>query len=260
MKLAMIAAFLFALLFPGPANAEPAEMPNALQQDETSARWLPLRTDDCLWPMPATHPPMGFVTQPMPKPCLTPRYQLMGASNNSPPVMPLSVPPVEKTEPTPRPVTEQPGLVTVLSSNGLLLRSDLSLPIINLVGMTVLPRSFGKHISLEKDWRTSQGLLRVHADIGRLHPFVEGSFLVIDGRIVNILMADPNPSAVLREDRRLSELLFLGAERSPYWFGGVTVDLGRGFALGIGGTAITVADRPFYAGALILTVPLRPVR
>jgi hypothetical protein len=168
----------------------------------------------------------------------------------------LSVPPADKTEPKPQPAPEQSGLVTVLSANSGLYSSNLTLPMLNLLGMTVLPRSFGKHVSLERDWRTSQGLVRLHADIGRVHPFIEGSFLIIDGRLVNIFLADPNPSAIFREDRRMSELLSLGAAKSPYWFAGLTVDLGRGFALGAGGTALVVDNRPFFAGALILTVPL----
>ncbi len=218
-----------------------------------------LHPDECVISSSAPQPPNYGFSVSFP-PCLVPRWSPVAAvaanDNRRLLAVPLSE---EKKGPPPAPIVEQPGLIPILAANGALLRSDLSLPVLNLVGRTLLPKTFPKFVSLEKDWRTSQGLLRLHANIGRVHPFVEGSMIVVDGRIINLLLSDPNPSPVLREDRRVSELLFLGAARSPYWFGGVIIDLGKGFAVGIGGTALYV-DRPFYAGALILTVPLAPQR
>lgn len=218
-----------------------------LRQDGSAGHWLePLHGDDC------TLRGSGIA-----RPCLVPKFvPASSTGDDAGPI--LAPPPSDNREPqVPQPVPEQQSLAPLLSSVSPLWRGDLALPMLNLVGMTVLPRTFGKYVSLEKDWRTSQGLLRLHADLGRFHPFVEGSLMVIDSRVVNIFLPEPGPVTVLREDRKVAELLFLGAARSPYWFGGVTVDLGKGFAVALGGTALYL-DRPFAAGALILTFPLGP--
>ncbi len=194
-------------------------------------------------------------------PCLIPTVRLTSEQPDAPAPLPMLVPTRPRDdEPPLRMMSGSFSLYSALSANGNFLHGELTLPALNFaLGMTLVSKTFGNFVSMEKDWRTSQGLLRLHADIGKVHPFVEGSFLSIDPRIIAAILPDLDPSAPIREDRRQAELLSATATRSPYWFGGLTFDLGRGFTVSIGGTALLI-DGPFYAGAIIFSIPLGPKR
>ena len=119
----------------------------------------PSRRQDCLLLALPKPPAPGYVVHLPPPPCLVPRFSLTngprdvpfsGATNAAfPPMPPRDDKPPTQVVPGPS------DLVSVMSSTGSFLHKDVSMPMLNIVGMTLATRSLGNIVSIEKDWRTS---------------------------------------------------------------------------------------------------------
>jgi hypothetical protein len=111
------------------------------------------------------------------------------------------------------------------------------------------------HVEVAHDWRAVSGSLVLSLDLGRVRPYVDVGYMVIDSSIVATF--DQKAAGLLADAKVRPNRFYNDGTSSLFYIAGAQVDLGRGFGFRLGGTFIPAGDdKFFYAGEGAFVIPL----